>query len=159
EVLGTVDLKFNFSSPDRTTHYGLRGRATNVFAVESTELSRLARNLTSRNNTDKLVAKIYWREESRQSEAEILEEVHRIAEEQPNVMYHVPDVIWPHTFKDTSTKKIRKALGIDVVPGASRALYIIVFRKLLPITQLTGDNFLRSWWHAVECKCSYVLHS
>ncbi|OAX31445.1 hypothetical protein K503DRAFT_777572, partial [Rhizopogon vinicolor AM-OR11-026] len=151
EVLGTVDLKFNFSCPDRTTHYGLRGRATNVFPVESTQLSRLARNLSSRNNTDELVAKIYWPEESRQSEAEILEEVHSIADGQPKVMDHVPDVIWSHTFKGTSTAKIRKALGIDDVPGASRALYIIVFRKLLPITQLTEDNFLRAWWHAVEC--------
>ncbi|OJA20354.1 hypothetical protein AZE42_12668, partial [Rhizopogon vesiculosus] len=101
EVLGTVDLKFDFSSPDCTTHYGLRGRATNVFPVESTRLSHLAQNLPSRNNTDKLVAKIYWPEESRQGEAEILEEVHRIANEHPNVMDHVPDVIWSHTFQGT----------------------------------------------------------
>jgi hypothetical protein len=155
-----IDLKFNSDSPDRTTHYGLRGCATNVFPVKSVALSQLTKKCLGRNNTDKLVAKLYWPEESRQSEAEpIVEAVHRIADEQPKMVDHVPDVIWSNTFKGTSTAKIRKALGIDDVPWASRALYIIVFRKLLPITRLSGDNFLRAWWDAVECKCSYVLSS
>ncbi|OAX35423.1 hypothetical protein K503DRAFT_370203 [Rhizopogon vinicolor AM-OR11-026] len=56
-----------------------------------------------------------------------------------------------HTSKGTSTAKIRKALEIDKGQEGSRALYTIVFRKFLPITQLAGHEFLRAWCHAVEC--------
>ncbi|OJA17957.1 hypothetical protein AZE42_12712 [Rhizopogon vesiculosus] len=47
-----IDLKFNFDSPDCTTHYGLRGRATNIFPVESVALSQLAKKCLGRNNTN-----------------------------------------------------------------------------------------------------------
>jgi hypothetical protein len=159
EKLGTVDLEFDFTSSERTTHYGLRGRATNVFPVKSVRLSREARQRPSRNKTDELVAKIYWPEQSRQSEAEILEEVHKIAAENPEVKDHVPDVIWSRKFEGTSTAKIREALGIDDAQVGSRVLYIIVFRKLRPITQLSGDRFLRAWWQAVRCKYPLFLTS
>ncbi|KAG1748440.1 uncharacterized protein EDB91DRAFT_1198161 [Suillus paluster] len=36
-----------------------------------------------------------------------------------------------------------------------RALYIIVSKKLLPITTLSGDEFLAAWWQVVLCH--YVL--
>jgi hypothetical protein len=153
EKLGTtVDLEFDFDPSECITHFGLRGRATNVFPVKSEMPSCLSRGHPSCNNTDELVAKLYWPEESRQSEAEILEEVHKIAAESPEVKDHVPEVIWFHKFKDTSTAKIIKALGIDDVVHGSRALYIIVFRKLRPITELNGDEFLRAWWQAVLCR-------
>jgi hypothetical protein len=38
-----VDLAFNMESEDRTTHFGLRGRATNVLSVTSDVLSSLPR--------------------------------------------------------------------------------------------------------------------
>jgi hypothetical protein len=159
EKLGTtVDLEFDFDPSECISHYGLHGRATNVFPVKSKTLSRLARERPSRNDTHELVAKLYWPEESRQSEAEILEEVHKIAAEIPDVKDHVPDVIWSHKFEDTSTAKIRKALGIDDAEHGSRALYIIVFRKLRPITELSGDEFLRAWWQAVLCRCPFLLN-
>jgi len=152
-----IDLEFDFRSPERTTHYGLRGRATNVFPVKSEALSNLAKELAEnrpgRNETEELVAKIYWPEETRQSEADILKMVHEIAAKHPKVKDHVPDVIWSHKFADTSTAKIREALGIDFAEVGGRALYIIVFRKLRPITALSGDEFLRAWWHALACKC------
>jgi hypothetical protein len=155
---GTIGLKFNFNSPDRTARYDLCGRATNVLPAESDTLSRLVRQFPTRNETVQLVTKLYWQDEPRQSEAEILKEVHKIVTEEPKVKDHVPDVIWSHTFKGPSTVKIRRVSEINNGQGGSRALYIIIFRKLRPITQLSGDNFLRAWWHAVECKCSY-LHS
>ena len=159
EKLGTVDLQLHLDSPERVTHYGLRGRATNVFPVTSKTLSQEARKHPSLNQTDELVAKLYWPEQSRQSEAEILEEVHKIAAGKAEVKVHIPEVIWSHRFQGTSTAKIRKALGIDDAQGGNRVLYIIVFRKLRPITELSGDEFLRAWWHAVVCRCSHSLHS
>ncbi|OJA13177.1 hypothetical protein AZE42_10170, partial [Rhizopogon vesiculosus] len=117
------DEEFNFDSPDHATHYGLCGRATNVFAVESDTLSHLARTLPSRNKTDQLVTKLYFPEELHQSEAEILEA--EIAAKEPKVKDHVPHMIWPHTFKGTSITKVRKAPEIDNGQEGSCALYII----------------------------------
>jgi len=87
-----------------------------------------------------------------QSEAEILKTVDKIATETPEVNDHVPEVILSHTFQGTSTATIRGALGIHNAQLGSRVLYIIVFRKIRPITELSGDEFLRAWWHAVVCK-------
>ncbi|KAG1730062.1 hypothetical protein EDB19DRAFT_1832147 [Suillus lakei] len=80
--IGVVDLKFNLMSDERITHFGLRGRATTVFPVESVALSALVPQLphyNPHNPTDKLVAKLYWPEEERESEADILQKVYDIA--------------------------------------------------------------------------------
>lgn len=144
-----VDLTLDLESDKRTTHFGLRGRATTVFPVKSKVLSALPRRPHSLNESTELVAKLFWPEEARQSEPEILEEVYKIAKEDPDVMGHVPDMVWFHKFEETSTAIIRKALGID--DTGSRVLYIIVFRKLDPITTLSGDEFLLAWWEVVKC--------
>ncbi|KAG1748232.1 hypothetical protein EDB19DRAFT_1847773 [Suillus lakei] len=144
-----VDLHFDLKSKDRTTHFGLRGRATTLFPVKSRALSALPREHHFRNETTEFVAKLFWPEEARQSEPEILEEVYKIAKEDPDVLGHVPEMVWFHRFDETSTAIIRKALGID--HAGSRVLYIIVFRKLTPITTLSGDEFLLAWWEVVKC--------
>jgi len=48
----------------------------------------------------------------RQSEAEILRTVDKIATETSEVKDHVPEVVWSHKFEGTSTATIREALGI-----------------------------------------------
>ncbi|KIK32859.1 hypothetical protein CY34DRAFT_814033 [Suillus luteus UH-Slu-Lm8-n1] len=144
-----VDLTLNLKSPERKTHFGLRGRATTVFPVKSKALSALPRRPHSLNESTEFVAKLFWPEEARRSEPEILEEVYKIANEEDDVMGHVPDMVWFHKFEETSTAIIRKALGID--DTGSRVLYIIVFRKLDPITTLSGDEFLLAWWEVVKC--------
>jgi len=75
EEIGIIDLEFTFDSPDRNTHYCLHGRAYNIFQAGSNTLLHQTRTLPSRKKTDQLVTKLYWPEESRQSEAEILEAV------------------------------------------------------------------------------------
>jgi hypothetical protein len=153
--LGEVDLKFDLASNKRTTHFGLRGRATTVFPVESAALLALVPQLphhNPHNPTDKLVAKLYWPEEERESEADILQKVYKIANE--DVEHHVPEMVWSHKFEDTSTANIREALEIDDAEKGRRVFYIIVFRELLPITKLSGDEFLKAWWQIVVCMCS-----
>ncbi|KAG1897795.1 uncharacterized protein F5891DRAFT_505686 [Suillus fuscotomentosus] len=144
-----VDLTLDLRSEKRVTHFGLRGRATTVFPVTSKALSALPRRSHFRNKTNELVAKLFWPEEARQSEPEILEEVYKIAKDDLDVLGHVPEMVWFHKFEDTSTAIIRKALGID--DAGSRVLYIIVFKKLEPITTLSGEKFLLAWWQAVKC--------
>ncbi|KAG1741269.1 hypothetical protein EDB19DRAFT_717988 [Suillus lakei] len=156
EHIGEVDLTFDLESDKRTTHFGLRGRATTVFPVKSKKLSALVPNLPHHNHhnpTDELVAKLYWPEEERESEAEILQKVYDIAkkDEEGKVRHHVPEMVWFHKFEDTSTSNIRRALGLKDAERGRRVLYVIIFRKLDPITKLSDQKFLTAWWHIVVC--------
>ncbi|KAG2067179.1 hypothetical protein BDR04DRAFT_1058335 [Suillus decipiens] len=160
-AIGNVDLKLDLKSDTRTTHFGLRGRATNVFSVQSKYLSNKKKRDICGNDTNELVAKLYWPEERRQSEDEILQNVYAIASEESTVKGHIPDMVWFHRFDRTSTGKIRKSLGIQDPDGerGSRVLYIIVFRKLVPITSLSGDEFLSAWWQVVLCHYTLWKHN
>ncbi|KAG2132312.1 uncharacterized protein EDB93DRAFT_911016 [Suillus bovinus] len=142
--------RVNLTSDKRTAHFGLRGRATTGFPVKtrSKALSALLRFSHSLNESTELVAKLFWPEEAQQSEPEILEEVYKIATQDLAVLGHVPDMVWFHKFEESSTATIRKALGIN--DAGSRVLYIIVFRKLDPITTLIGEEFLLAWWEVVK---------
>ncbi|KAG2363910.1 hypothetical protein BDR07DRAFT_862235 [Suillus spraguei] len=149
-----IDLELDVKSDERVTHFGIRGRATTVFPVKSKALSELPRDSHFLNESPELVAKLYWPEETRQSEPDILDEVYKIAQTDPDVQGHVPELVWFHKFKGTSTSKIRIALGLKDAKQAeqgSRALYIIVFRKLIPITTLSGKDLLEAWWQIVKC--------
>ncbi|KIK41000.1 hypothetical protein CY34DRAFT_806604 [Suillus luteus UH-Slu-Lm8-n1] len=156
EDIGEVDLTFDLKSDKRVTHFGLRGRATTVFPVKSKALSALMPTLphhNPHNPTSELVAKLYWPEEERESEAEILKKVYKIAEKDKvgKVKYHVPEMVWSHKFEDTSTANIRTALGLKDAERGRRVLYIIVFKKLDPITDLSEDEFLSAWWQIILC--------
>jgi predicted type IV restriction endonuclease len=126
------------------THYGPRGRATNVFPVESERLSKLLKDQPSQNTSKDMVAKLYWPEQSRESEPDILKKVQAIAEKNPDVNSYIPEIVWFHEFDETSTASIRKIIGIDKPDRGSRALYIIVFRKLVQITTLSGKELLKA---------------
>ncbi|KAH7927549.1 hypothetical protein BV22DRAFT_264501 [Leucogyrophana mollusca] len=97
-----------------------------------------------------MVAKIFWPEDSRDSEAAILKKVEELAKGNPTVDGHVPEVLFVHKFEN-STAELRRALGIANPQKGSRTLYIIVFRKLSPITDLSGAEFLSAWWDCVLC--------
>jgi hypothetical protein len=68
--------------------------------------------------------------------------VYEIAEKdtEGKVEYYVPEMVWSHKFEDTSTANIRRTLGHRDAKRGRRVLYIIVFRKLDPITNLSEDN-------------------
>ncbi|KAH7891034.1 hypothetical protein F5I97DRAFT_1790852, partial [Phlebopus sp. FC_14] len=139
-----IDIELELSSDERRTHFGLNGRATNVFPATSETLS----------SEGPLIAKVFWAEESRKSEPDILQKVYEIAgnnnvKGRDDVEGHVPAMVCYQKYLHTSTALIRKRLGLNV--NGSRVLYVIVFRKLEPITALTGDDFLRAWWDTVRC--------
>ncbi|OJA09990.1 hypothetical protein AZE42_03830, partial [Rhizopogon vesiculosus] len=137
--LGDVDLKLLTSDKDKVKNYGLKGRATNVFPVTSKTLEKKYAGITK----DSMVAKIFWAEEQRTSEPEILEKVAAIAASHPDtVKGHVPDLLWYHKFEEP-TSEIRQQLGVPEPKKGSRVLYILIFRKLLPITELTNAEFFK----------------
>jgi len=51
DEIGNVDLDFEFYSSERVTHYGLRGRVTNVFPLLSEALFRRAGKCFSGNTS------------------------------------------------------------------------------------------------------------
>jgi hypothetical protein len=127
--------------------------------VESERLSKLLKEQPSQNTSEDMHAKLYWPEQSHESEPDILTKVQAIAEKNPDVKGHISEMVWFHKFDETSTASIRKILGIDKPGRGSRALYIIVFRKLVPIiTTLSGKDLLKAWWQVVVCRCSCFLH-
>ncbi|KAG2114188.1 uncharacterized protein F5147DRAFT_607426 [Suillus discolor] len=145
ETLGEVDLLLHTSHDDRVTHYGLQGRATNVMPVTSEALAKKYDNLP-----DGMVAKVFWGEANRTSEPEILKRVEEIAEAHDTVKNHIPELLWHHTFTNP-TSAIREALGVPEPTTGSRVLYILVFRKLHPITKLHGKELFSVWQQCIIC--------
>ena len=82
------------------------------------------------------------------SEPKILEIVNDINDKR--VKGHVPVMLWYKSFEDTSTAKIRERLNLKT--EGARVLYMIIFRKLRRITELTGRHFLLVWWQTVQCE-------
>lgn len=109
------------------------------------------------NTSDKLVFKLYFPEEARLSEPEILAKVYEIAKDDLRVIGHVPDMVWFHRFHETSTTNIRMALGMKDAKRGSRIFYIIVFRKLEPITNLSETEFRKAWRQIFICKYPFFV--
>ncbi|KAG1903595.1 uncharacterized protein F5891DRAFT_1210137 [Suillus fuscotomentosus] len=145
EDLGMVDLLLHTSDDERVTHYGLQGRATNVVAVTSKTLMKKYGNFQ-----DGMVAKIFWGDASRTSEPDILNKVREIAEVHDTVKDYIPELLWHHRFMNP-TSAIREALGVPEPTTGSRVLYILVFRKLLPITKLQGKELFDVWRQCISC--------
>ncbi|KAG1819909.1 hypothetical protein EV424DRAFT_917300 [Suillus variegatus] len=143
--LGEVDLLLHTSHDERATHYGLQGRATNVVPVTSEALTKKYGKFE-----DGMVAKIFWGEASHTSEPEILKKVDEIAKRHVTVQGHVPELLWHHTFTNP-TSAIREVLDVPEPTKGSRVLYILVFRKLFPITQLHGKELFDVWRQCISC--------
>jgi hypothetical protein len=150
--LGTVDLLLHTSHDERVTHYGLQSRATNVVPVTSEALTKKYPDLR-----DDMVAKIFWGEESRTSEPEILKRVEEVAKEHDSVRGHIPELLWHHTFTNP-TSAIREALGVPEPTTGSRVLHILVFRKLRPITELHGKELFDVWYQCILCTCFHHIY-
>jgi len=107
-MIDNVDLELQSSRKDRVTHYGLKGRATNVFRVKSKKIAEKHPDIAKAG----MVAKVFWGEQQRDSEPDILKRVYEIAEEKRSVEDHVPHLLWYHEFMDP-TSEVREALGVS----------------------------------------------
>ncbi|KAG1901535.1 uncharacterized protein F5891DRAFT_1144426 [Suillus fuscotomentosus] len=103
-----------------------------------------------------MVAKIFWGEASRTSEPEILGKVDEIAKVHSSVKGHIPELLWHYKFTN-STSAIREALSVPDPTTGSRILYILVFRKLKPITELYGRELFDVWYQCILCTCHLTL--
>ncbi|KAH7891055.1 hypothetical protein F5I97DRAFT_1964440 [Phlebopus sp. FC_14] len=135
-----MNVTLQLSSEERITHYGLNGRAINVFPATSDDPMYFG-----------VIVKVFWGEKSRRSEPRILAIVEGIANGKngKGVKGHIPRLLCYEELPDTSTGEVRGRLRLD--SGGERVLYVLVFRKLRPITELYGDEFLRAFWATVRC--------
>jgi hypothetical protein len=151
-----ISIVMDHTDPIRN-HFGIVGRATHTLSAKVHR--KQPRDVGTRNQEDRdLVVKVYWPEASRVAEEEIIKEARRIGEGNDAVKGHLPDLIHSQDLAEYSTDRIRRAFGISV--GNHRVLRIILFRRLYPITDLTGDKFWKAFWECFSCKCTLkpLLH-
>ena len=133
----------------------LIGRGTSVIGGRMgppPELTQLGdtKKLREGNN---LVVKIYWPEENRTSEVEILKKAKEYGEKIDLIGNHIPEMVChlDSNFLCSSTKTIRQFLGLST--DGSRRLRIIVFRRLRPIKELKEKDMLTAYMQCFFCKC------
>ncbi|KAF8838071.1 hypothetical protein BDN67DRAFT_955720 [Paxillus ammoniavirescens] len=136
---------------NRATRFGLAGRGTDVMDATCETLKR---EKAAEETEGGMVAKIYWGEEMRVSEEDILKDVMQVAQKHEVVQGHVPVLLLATQFP-VSTSTIRKALGLKNPEEGSRTLFLLLFKKLSPIKELQGDDLLKAWRECVLCH--YVL--
>jgi len=132
----------------------LIGRGTSVIGgregppPESTKLGD-TRNLREGND---IVVKIYWPEEKRRSEVEVLQKAREYGEKIDFIGEHIPEMVCHQdpNFLCSSTKAIRQFLGLPA--DGSRRLRVVVFRRLRPIRELKEKEMLTAYLQCFFCK-------
>lgn len=146
--LSTIHVKININQ--RHSHLEIVGRTTQVLPAESQ--SKDPRDIGKSLEGVELVSKVYWPEASWLREEDIIAKAVEVARNNNEVEGHIPDLICSHDFTKYSTKGIRAALGIE--NGGHRVLRVMLFRRLYPITELTGENFWKAFWECFRCTWS-----
>jgi hypothetical protein len=136
-------------------HLGIVGRATQMLSATSQSTISRRQGETRDLKGMELVLKVYWPEESRINEADIIDKAGGIAKENIHVDGHLPDLIWAGDFDEYSTKHIRMAC--DMKSEGHRVLRVMLFRRLYPITDLTGERFWKAFWQCFRCKFTWSI--
>ena len=149
-------ITITFYPDDHEIYLGttLIGRGTSVIGgregppPESTELGD-TRNLRRGND---LVVKIYWPEEKRTSEVEILKRAKEYGQQIDFIGKHIPEMICHQdpNFLCSSTRTIRQFLGLPT--DGSRHLRVIAFRRLRSIKELNEKDMVTAYLQCFFCK-------
>jgi hypothetical protein len=163
--LSAVDITVDHAEKIRG-HFGIVGRATQMLPAAISQ-SEDPQGVSEYPEGIEHVVKVYWPEESRVAEGEIINTAREIAEQNEAVKGHIPDLIHSLDFDELSTKGIRTALGVvedkpkkdERKKKTHRVLRVILFRRLYPITDLTGEKFWKAFWECFFCECTSALCS
>ena len=150
------EITIIFYPDDHEIYLGttLIGRGNSVIgermgpAPELTQLGDTSK-LREENN---LVVKIYWPEESRTSEVEIIKKAKEYGETIKLIGDHIPHMVCHRDPKSlcSSTKTIRQFLGLPI--DGSRCLRIIVFPRLQSIKELKEKDMLTAYLQCLFCE-------
>ncbi|KAG1764241.1 hypothetical protein EDD22DRAFT_969033 [Suillus occidentalis] len=85
-------------------------------------------------------------------EPNILNKAEEVVKVHDSVKGHIPEPLWHHMFTNpTSATQEMKWLGSPEPTTGSRVLYILIFRKLTPITELLTDELFGVWYQCILC--------
>ncbi|KAJ7592603.1 hypothetical protein C8J56DRAFT_761228, partial [Mycena floridula] len=138
---GTTSIKVaerSFSATFRRSDLRTR-HGTGTFAVPVSESSQ----------DSKFFMKASFNDPGRPSEAETIAKCHLLAEDDSNVLNHLPSVVVSQNFPESSTSKMRNLL--DLPSHRPKILQILVFDRLEPITSLKGERFWVAFWEIIRC--------
>ena len=104
-----------------------------------------------------IAVKIYWPEEARTSEVDVLEKAEKYGRNIDFIKNHIPEVVCHRdpNFLCSSTKTIRKFLGLPT--DGCRRLRIIAFRRLQSIMKLKEKEMLAAYLDCFFCKHDKTL--
>ncbi|CAE7057925.1 unnamed protein product [Rhizoctonia solani] len=135
---GKFEVHFEHDMTPLYDPFALGSKATKVFDVANTSVEL------------PLVAKLYWPNQDRPHEAEIIDRARKVK----GLEDHLPLAVARRDINSSSTKHIRDELGLTNSPRRPRLLRILVFEKLFDILQRTGDQFIFAW---LECVRAHYL--
>lgn len=150
------EITIVFYPDDHEIYLGttLIGRGTSLIGGRrgpSPETTELVDTSKLREGND-LVVKIYWPEEKRRSEVEILKKAKEHGKKIDLIGNHIPEMICHRdpNFLCSSTKTIRQFL--DLPTDGARCLRVIVFRRLRPIKELKEKDMLNAYLQCFFCE-------
>ncbi|KAF9458041.1 hypothetical protein BDZ94DRAFT_1301484 [Collybia nuda] len=145
---------------DLYQRYSLTGRCTQVYTAIGAldkQYQPLSTNplVLGELSSDSLALKMYWPEESRPNEAEILKRAFALGKTQDAIHDHIPELLASRDHV-CSTGIIREWLGLKYAEEENnryRILRILLFRKLKPLDpeQLPMKDFMRGWKQCLTC--------
>jgi hypothetical protein len=140
--------------------YSLTGRCTHVYNATGAFDKDLKSISTHPELGEQLAGmllalKVYWPEESRPNEADVLQTAFELAKIHPFLTDHLPELLasYDHIY---STGMVRNRLGIPAsVKGirTSRALRFLLFKELQPLDpKMPINDFMNGWKHCLTCE-------
>ncbi|KZT23021.1 hypothetical protein NEOLEDRAFT_579186 [Neolentinus lepideus HHB14362 ss-1] len=114
-------------------------------------------SVTKKLSEYEMVAKICDLDEQRENEINILAEVYKVAAEEKEdakrVRGHVPILLASRDWEDEYAERMQRILGISRSKGKRRfrRLRILLFRRLRPISELSGKEFMKAFRDCFLC--------
>ena len=156
--LGNPRTPLDVISLDSTSlrrNFALIGRCTRIYSVTSS--SKDPRDHSKTLAGTELVLKISWPETTRTSEKDIIKRAMRC--KRKDVRGHLPDLVWSGDLQEYSTGLIRDRLSITTGDTRTRVARVMLFRRLHPITELTGKVFWDAFWQIFRCEQILPTHA
>ena len=131
--------------------FNLVGRSTTAAGAmnAANEIPSGSEEIRKGNDT---IVKFSWPEETRVSEAEIIEKAKRIGEGNDLVRDHIPEMLGniDPPYMTCSTKIIRTFLGLDT--AGARVLRVIAFSRLRELRYLDEEDMLMAFLDCFFCE-------
>ncbi len=161
----SIDFDLDINPKLDHTPYGLFGRGTVVLPVTSSAENPLRPGTKLDDDGVELVAKIYYPEQTRTKENDLLNLAYAITEREEDVDRHLPMLIASKSWEDKYAGAMADQFGVKDETGAenrtedqakdkklTRSLRILVFVKLHPVKNLNGIELLKAFRDCVFCK-------